>query len=63
MSFMRELRDIYAEKPDWLRLKDMDISRHDDHCVVHDPDDGSFVFIKTVNLFLHKDGESISPGY
>ena len=25
---MSELREVYTEKPDWLRLRDMHISRH-----------------------------------
>ena len=73
LPFMSELRQIYAEKPDWLRLRDVYISRHipvayvsdddwvgrgyvavemaDDDCVVYDPDDGSFDFVKTANRF------------
>ena len=73
LSLMSELREIYANKPEWLGLKEMDISRHipvayisdddwvgrgyvavemaNDDCVIYDPDDGSFDFVKTGSLF------------
>ena len=28
LELMSELREVYTEKPDWLRLRDMHISRH-----------------------------------
>ena len=85
MSPMGELREIYANKPEWLRLKDMDISRHipvayvsdddwvgrgyvavemaNDDCVIYDPHDGSFDFVKTENLFRLGIDHALIPAF
>ena len=41
----------YVSDDDWIGRGYLAVEMADDHCVVHDPDDGSFDFIKIANLF------------
>ena len=41
----------YISEDDWVGRGYVAVEMADDHCIVCDPDDGSFDFMKTVNLF------------
>ena len=51
MDISRHIPVAYVSDDDWVGRGYVAVEMADDDCVAYDPDDGSFDFVKTVNLF------------
>ena len=59
----RHIPVAYVSDDDWIGRRYVAVEMTVDHCVVYDPDDGSFDFIKTVNLFRLGIDHALIPAF